>query len=76
MEVLHRKQESLEMRTNKISYYLKKDFKFSISLLYGGSVSSKNIKQFVNINKCNGFLIGGASLKSKNFIDIIKKYYN
>ena len=61
---------------NKISYYLKKDFKFSISLLYGGSVSSKNIKQFVNINKCNGFLIGGASLKSKNFIDIIKKYYN
>jgi len=61
---------------NKISYYLKKDFKFSTSLLYGGSVSSKNIKQFVNINKCNGFLIGGASLKSKNFIDIIKKYYN
>lgn len=61
---------------NKISNYLKKDFKFSISLLYGGSVGSKNIKQFVNINKCNGFLIGGASLRSKNFIDIIKKYYN
>ena len=37
---------------------------------------SQNIKQLKNIDLCDGFLIGGASLKHKNFIDIIKKYYN
>ena len=40
------------------------------------SVSSKNINVLKNIDLCDGFLIGGASLKHKNFIDIIKKYYN
>ena len=36
----------------------------------------KNINELKNIDLCDGFLIGGASLKHKNFIDIIKKYYN
>ncbi len=45
-------------------------------ILYGGSVSSKNIKMFRNINDINGFLIGSASLSVNKFIDIIKKSYN
>ena len=60
----------------KIKKYLNNEFKFNALLLYGGSVSSKNIKDLKKLNLCDGFLIGGASLKSKNFIDIIKNYYN
>ena len=45
-------------------------------VLYGGSVNSKNINSLKNINNIDGFLIGGASHNSNNFIDIIKKTYN
>ena len=45
------------------------------AVLYGGSVSSKNIKVFSLIPEIDGFLIGGASQSSKKFIDIIKNYY-
>ena len=45
-------------------------------ILYGGSVNSKNINNLKNINNIDGFLVGGASQVSNNFIDIIKKIYN
>ena len=45
-------------------------------ILYGGSVSSKNINSLKNISGINGFLIGSASQNSKKFIDIIKKTIN
>ena len=61
---------------SKIKKYLKIEFKINATVLYGGSVSSKNINELKNIQLCDGFLIGGASLRHKNFIDIIKKYYN
>ena len=45
-------------------------------VLYGGSVNPKNISRLKDINNIDGFLIGGASQNSNNFIDIIKKTYN
>ena len=45
------------------------------AVLYGGSVDSSNIHQFVKLNLIDGFLIGGASKSAKKFIDIIKNYY-
>ena len=56
---------------------LKKDFKKcnNPTVLYGGSVNSKNIRLFSKIPEIDGFLIGGASQSSKKFIDIIKNYY-
>jgi len=48
----------------------------SLKVVYGGSVNSKNINELKSINNIDGFLIGGASLDSKKFIDIIKKTYN
>ena len=44
-------------------------------LFYGGSVNAKNVTLFSTIKEIDGFLIGGASQSSKNFIDIIKNYY-
>ena len=45
-------------------------------IIYGGSVNPKNIAELKKIILINGFLIGGASQNSKNFIDIIKKTIN
>ena len=45
-------------------------------VLYGGSVSPKNIINLKEINELDGFLIGGASQKAQNFIDIVKKTFN
>ena len=41
-------------------------------VLYGGSVSGKNIADFVKYKEIGGFLIGGASLKSADIKQIIK----
>ena len=45
-------------------------------ILYGGSVSPINAKELAQIKEINGFLVGGASLNPKKFIDIIKKSIN
>jgi len=43
-------------------------------ILYGGSCNSKNAKElFANID-VDGGLIGGASLKSEDFINIVNSY--
>ena len=47
-----------------------------VKVLYGGSVSSKNINELKKIDNVDGFLIGGASQVSNNLIDIIKKTFN
>ena len=58
----------------KILTKLKKSI--NIKILYGGSVNPKNTKELAQIKEIKGFLIGGASLSSKKFIDIIKKSIN
>jgi len=57
-----------------ILYRLKKSK--NTKILYGGSVSPINAKELAQIKEINGFLVGGASLNPKKFIDIIKKSIN
>ena len=62
---------------SNIKKIFKKFTKYSnIKILYGGSVNPKNIRELAQIKAINGFLVGGASLNSKKFIDIIKKSIN
>ena len=59
-----------------IKIFLKDKYKVkSPIMLYGGSVTSDNVASLGNISLISGFLIGGASLKSKSFIKIIKNYF-
>ena len=44
-----------------------------VKVIYGGSVNSKNISSFIDIQVIDGALIGGASLNAKEFISLIKK---
>ena len=46
--------------------------KGEIAVLYGGSVTSKNIKGFTQMPNIDGVLVGGASLDAKEFYAIIK----
>lgn len=41
-------------------------------VLYGGSVTSQNIAQFLNQSNVDGALVGGASLKSDEFSRIVQ----
>ncbi|HLI09068.1 MAG TPA: triose-phosphate isomerase [Ktedonobacteraceae bacterium] len=44
----------------------------AIRILYGGSVTSANISEFVSVPAIDGALVGGASIKA-DFIDILRK---
>lgn len=43
----------------------------SIKLIYGGSVKPGNAKDILSLANVNGALVGGASLKSEDFLGII-----
>jgi triosephosphate isomerase len=43
----------------------------SVKILYGGSVKASNAKEIFSIANVNGALVGGASLKSSDFMEII-----
>ena len=47
-------------------------FNYDLPILYGGSVNSKNSSEIFKINNVDGVLVGGASLKSDEFLKIIK----
>ena len=47
-------------------------FSKNIPILYGGSVNASNAFELINLNNVDGFLIGGASLKSESFCQIIE----
>ena len=71
------KSNDLDKQVKTIKKILNNRFKSkNPKVLYGGSVNSKNISDLRQISSIDGFLIGGASQKSKNFIDIIKKTIN
>jgi len=42
-------------------------------VIYGGSIDGKNVADFVKYKDIDGVLVGGASLKSKEVLEIIKK---
>lgn len=46
----------------------------SISILYGGSCKPDNARELFACKDVDGGLIGGASLKSRDFVDIIKSF--
>lgn len=43
-----------------------------VKILYGGSVTPKNIKDLMLISKIDGVLVGGASLNPESFEMIVK----
>ena len=50
-------------------------FSKHVSILYGGSVNAANSVDILNLDHVDGALVGGASLKSKEFCKIIDSYH-
>lgn len=56
----------------KIAKTIKDKNKEVAYVLYGGSVTDQNVKDFINMPNISGVLIGGASLDSPEFIKILQ----
>lgn len=65
--------EEIEDTTCYIKDLVSDKYNKSITVLYGGSVSSKNVDELNNVSIVDGYLIGGASTKSTEFNFIIEK---
>jgi len=50
-----------------------KDIAQSLRILYGGSVTSNNIVEFISQPEIDGALVGGASLKAEEFLSIVNQ---
>jgi triosephosphate isomerase len=46
----------------------------AVAILYGGSVKPDNAKDLMSVSNVDGALVGGASLKAADFIEIIRAY--
>ena len=65
-------QEVHAMIRGLLSELYSEAFSESKRILYGGSVKPDNIEKLMHEKDIDGGLIGGASLKSDGFVDIIK----
>lgn len=63
----------LPEEAKKVLLFLRKKIK-NIPILYGGSVNSQNAKSYIEIG-FNGLLVGGASLASEEFVNILRNIH-
>lgn len=67
-------QQMHETLRKHISSHYGQELADSISILYGGSMNAGNAADLLSKPDVDGGLIGGASLKSRDFITIAKSY--
>ena len=58
---------------SKLAAIYDNPFADNITLLYGGSVTADNVKDYLSQANINGALVGGASLDAQKFQDIIDR---
>jgi len=65
-------QEIHHLIRKLVANYYNEEIADNLSILYGGSVKPDNAAQLFAMNDIDGGLIGGASLKARDFIEICK----
>ena len=48
----------------------------NFKIIYGGSINSKNVKNFADLENLDGLLVGGASLDAEEFLKVAKAITN
>jgi triosephosphate isomerase len=56
-----------------VSKLWNKNIAQDLRILYGGSVTSANIAEFISHPEIDGALVGGASLKAEEFVSIVEQ---
>ncbi|OGE30947.1 hypothetical protein A2631_04680 [Candidatus Daviesbacteria bacterium RIFCSPHIGHO2_01_FULL_44_29] len=59
----------------EVATSLKERYGPDLTVLYGGSVESRNVGSFIKQPDISGVLIGGASLDAREFVKIVKIVY-
>ena len=59
-------------KAEKMYFAIKKFLSKDTPILYGGSVNSLNARDYIQKAHFDGLLVGGASLKPQEFVDIVK----
>ncbi len=67
------KNSEIEEVIRKIKNYVNEKYFVEMKVLYGGSVNNKNIDNLETIPNIDGYLVGGCSLKIKEFNELIEK---
>jgi len=68
-------KEELDYIRSQVEHLYGERVAKSIRLLYGGSVDSSTVRGYLEIEGCDGALVGGASLNPYNFAGIIEAAY-
>ena len=63
--------EDIEKTISFIKNYINETYHVSNKVLYGGSVSNKNINELEKVNVIDGYLVGGCSIKKDDFNSLI-----
>ena len=62
----------IKMIRSVIAELYTQDIADKVRILYGGSVKPSSIKEQMSMSDIDGALVGGASLESNSFVEIIK----
>ena len=65
--------ETIGLIRHNITELYDKETAQNLRILYGGSVTSANAAEFISQPEINGALVGGASLKAKEFLSIVRQ---
>ena len=63
--------EDIDTTISFIKEYIKEKYNITNKVLYGGSVSNKNIDELEKIDVVDGYLVGGCSIKKDDFNTLI-----
>ena len=64
---------TIEFIRDVVSEIWNKSVAQDLRILYGGSVTSANVAEFISLPEIDGALVGGASLKADEFVAIVEK---
>lgn len=67
------KKEDIKRSINIIKEIFMCKYEVEVRVLYGGSITQKNIKMLENIDEIDGYLIGGESLDANHFLAILNE---
>lgn len=66
-------KEAADLINKLLKEYLPSSKLKQITIIYGGSITSKNISGFIKKGEMKGGLVGGSSLDAKEFLKIIEE---